>query len=373
MKIKITLYSVFVVVLGFALSVAISIQALDNVSGKEDVQEALETIVAKMCFAMIGMVAVLIIGILVIVNLSKETAAVAPKGKSLSCLTGIYLSMYHIDIKKDKIEVIKNDPNIAAPDETSARDALSQIASDITAAEYRIRLADFVDLGTLSDRIKGIRTLSFEFMSIHFGWCRARFIVENEIADDANQIIFTVESIEDEKKRTKELIDATEMDKLTGVRNKKSGKRDIEERLNGKRAGMLFVMDVDKLKNINDSFSYSVGDKVIVEVVNALSSTFREKDIIVRIEGGTFAVYIDGVKDEATGRLAADRFFTSINSIDVTELKGRAVTVSAGAVFYDGISQAAFDEMYEKAAQMLHQSKQMAGNYCSYYREMSEA
>lgn len=53
---------------------------------------------------------------------------------------------------------------------------------------------------------------------------------------------------------------------------------------------LLFFADVDRLKNINDTYGHGEGDRALVRTANALERTFRNSDILARLGGDEFAV-----------------------------------------------------------------------------------
>jgi two-component system cell cycle response regulator len=53
---------------------------------------------------------------------------------------------------------------------------------------------------------------------------------------------------------------------------------------------LLFFADVDRLKDINDSFGHREGDLALVRAADALEQTFRDSDIIARLGGDEFAI-----------------------------------------------------------------------------------
>ena len=62
----------------------------------------------------------------------------------------------------------------------------------------------------------------------------------------------------------------------------------VAERIN--HEVLLFFVDVDKLKYVNDTFGHVMGDRYLMEMAKILRTTFRESDIIARIGGDEFAV-----------------------------------------------------------------------------------
>jgi diguanylate cyclase (GGDEF)-like protein len=56
---------------------------------------------------------------------------------------------------------------------------------------------------------------------------------------------------------------------------------------------ILFI-DVDRFKQVNDSYGHHVGDKLLIAIVNAITSTLRKTDTLARLGGDEFAILLDG-------------------------------------------------------------------------------
>ena len=83
-------------------------------------------------------------------------------------------------------------------------------------------------------------------------------------------------------------------DELTGLYNRRGFMALAERQLKlSRRSGrglLLFFMDVDGMKAINDSFGHLEGDAALKRTAEALKKTFRDSDVIARIGGDEFAV-----------------------------------------------------------------------------------
>lgn len=81
-------------------------------------------------------------------------------------------------------------------------------------------------------------------------------------------------------------------DELTGLNNRRgfwalAGKQlQIGER--AKRPMVLFLIDVDRMKAINDTFGHAAGDEALVEVADGLRRAFRNSDVVARHGGDEF-------------------------------------------------------------------------------------
>ena len=92
-------------------------------------------------------------------------------------------------------------------------------------------------------------------------------------------------------------------DELTGLYNRRGFICLSEVQLKlARRSGcdmVLFFIDVDGLKQINDSFGHSEGDNALIRTAEVLRMTFRESDVLARIGGDEFGA----LAIEASGRL----------------------------------------------------------------------
>ncbi len=86
-------------------------------------------------------------------------------------------------------------------------------------------------------------------------------------------------------------------DKLTGFLNKASGSSRVRTACENSE-GILAILDLDNFKLVNDLFGHETGDRVIQVFSYVLRSKTDEKDVVVRIGGDEFMVFLRGVSDE---------------------------------------------------------------------------
>ncbi len=151
-------------------------------------------------------------------------------------------------------------------------------------------------------------------------------------------------------------------DIMTGILNRGSGERKVIDAMANEKTGMLCILDVDKFKDINDDYGHNVGDKVLRGIADILKLTFRDEDIIFRLGGDEYAVYVMNLSDEEDGKVVMDRVFKEISQMDIPELKGREIYVSAGAVFYKEGNKRSFEELYKLADSEVYESKKIRGS-----------
>jgi diguanylate cyclase (GGDEF)-like protein len=81
--------------------------------------------------------------------------------------------------------------------------------------------------------------------------------------------------------------------------------RDIASAREANQPLVVAFVDVDHLKDVNDSKGHAAGDRMLLEVANTLRAKLRSGDLIMRYGGDEFVCAISGVKaGEAKKRLA---------------------------------------------------------------------
>ena len=151
-------------------------------------------------------------------------------------------------------------------------------------------------------------------------------------------------------------------DIMTGILNRGSGERKVIDAMAKDKNGMLCIMDVDRFKDINDEYGHNVGDKVIRGIADVLKQTFKDEDIIFRLGGDEYAVYVRNMIDEEAFRAMMDSAFNEIAGMDIPELGEREVCVSAGAVFFSEDTKSSFEELYKLADRGVYECKKVNGS-----------
>ena len=92
-------------------------------------------------------------------------------------------------------------------------------------------------------------------------------------------------------------------DPLTGLPNRNLFRSRLagaiaEARRHGMLVGVLF-MDLNRFKQINDSYGHAAGDRMLVEIGDRLKRIFRAEDTVARLGGDEFAILLEGLHDRA--------------------------------------------------------------------------
>jgi diguanylate cyclase (GGDEF)-like protein/PAS domain S-box-containing protein len=191
-----------------------------------------------------------------------------------------------------------------------------------------------------------------------FVWCAVAATV---VCDQHGRVVKIVGKIEDIDQRKRAILDLTEQtrhDACTGLYNKPAASEMIAARLREARdtRSVLLVVDVDNFKSVNDILGHPVGDQAIKELSAELKRLFRLTDIIGRLGGDEFLVYMENVPSvglcEAKARAICQAFRRSYGgpeaTVEVSASVGIAVSPEHGTTYED---------LYCKADQALYQAK----------------
>lgn len=190
-----------------------------------------------------------------------------------------------------------------------------------------------------------------------------------DMLDKSSTIITCFTDITEGKKIEDSLRTLSEIDSLTQIANRRSGESKINLFLNDNVEGVFCLADIDKFKNINDSFGHHVGDLALVEIAAALRESFRENDVVMRIGGDEFGIFAKNVTDKATAEMVVDRLFNRISEISIPEMGTMKIHISLGVTFVRKGIITTFDEIYQKADSVMYSSKDHIGNCCTFYAD----
>ena len=169
---------------------------------------------------------------------------------------------------------------------------------------------------------------------------------------------------------TKKIRIQKDTDAMTGLRNKGALTREIDEFLEDESTdkGLLFIMDIDKFKSINDNYGHDIGDEVIIQFADYLLKRF-ESDLTGRFGGDEFIVFIKDTYDEDTAVEIANEIIKNLSEEVVLPDKDRKVSTSIGIAIYKG-AEKKYSEIFKKADIALYKAKvDTEKRYCIYRDE----
>lgn len=148
-------------------------------------------------------------------------------------------------------------------------------------------------------------------------------------------------------------------DELTGLYNRRGFMALAERQLKlVRRSGrglMVFVIDVDRLKQINDTLGHIEGDSVLKCAATALAQTFRDSDVVARLGGDEFAV----LAIEACGRTEETiraRLFEALKSLGAAQCRCE-ISLSLGLARFEPGADTSIGDLIAKADQAMYEDK----------------
>ncbi len=290
--------------------------------------------------------------------------------ENLITLSNSYLSMHVIDLEFDTFQEINcTDTRLKGSIGRSgdhANETLKKVAQSFCAERSVDAVLAFVDLKTLPERLWDEDYITIEFLSKEQHWMRGRFIVAERQKDRrAKSVIWSVRSIDTEKREQDRLQYLADTDNLTGILNRGSGEARISERIN-EMEGIFILLDVDHFKTINDKYGHRTGDKVLIAVANSLKNSFRENDIVMRLGGDEFVAFAGKVGTKEGADRIIRRLFDNISKIQISGAPYLQVNISVGVTYSNPDARPLFKDIYKRADAGTYESKKTLGNMVTY-------
>ena len=164
-------------------------------------------------------------------------------------------------------------------------------------------------------------------------------------------------------KTNKKLLKQANMDLLTGLYNKMATESKIKEYIKDypHAGGILFILDIDNFKNINDSRGHAEGDAVLKRVGHHLKETYGEHHVVGRIGGDEFIIFVKDILLEQEVAEQIKKMKECLQVLSQTEGSEQPCTFSAGACLYPNDAQE-FSNLYKAADRALYEAKKNGKN-----------
>lgn len=163
-------------------------------------------------------------------------------------------------------------------------------------------------------------------------------------------------------------------DELTGLKNKGALTRAINAYLTDGATdkGIMFLLDINHFKSINDTYGHDVGDSVIRQIGGFLGKRFVDDEIVGRFGGDEFIVFIkDTDLTDAAGEIARSVISGTAESVILPD-KDRKVSISIGIAVYHG-KEKNYSEIFKKADIALYKTKSdRTIPFCFYTQDIAE-
>ena len=197
-----------------------------------------------------------------------------------------------------------------------------------------------------------------------------------DLLDGAHYMITCFTDITSGKLLENRLQILSETDHLTGVANRKSGESQIKILLREGIGGTFCLFNINGFKSINDASGHQTGDDVLVAVANAVRASFRSDDIIMRVGGDEFAVFIRGVVEADLAKIKIARLFENVGRIEFESIPKGSISISLGAAVANANGAPAdeeYKEIYKLADTRMYECKGGTGSNMSIEGDNTES
>lgn len=181
--------------------------------------------------------------------------------------------------------------------------------------------------------------------------------------DEPGKIYAMYHDISDRKKAEDELKEQSLRDALTGLPNRRGfttlSEQALKLAMRMERDVLTIFIDVDHLKQINDTFGHLAGDRALIETARVLRDSCREADIVARLGGDEFVALMI-VDSDQTAELVCDRIKGRLDTYNSQGAPGYTLSLSLGAKRSkpDGITLA---DLLAQADTALYEQKRARG------------
>lgn len=151
------------------------------------------------------------------------------------------------------------------------------------------------------------------------------------------------------------------IDELTGLYNRRAlyvtGYNLYREATENHQSSCVIFLDMDGLKQINDTFGHQDGDKAILSLAGILGKSFRDDDLVVRYGGDEFVILMVDISEDTLFR-ALDRISGELAAFNSRNENPWVLSASWGYVFNEaGCRQRPFEEIIAESDEKLYEKK----------------
>jgi len=183
--------------------------------------------------------------------------------------------------------------------------------------------------------------------------------------------------VTDERRISEHIQHLATHDNLTGLPNRSKFNELLANNVRfarryQERAFALFFIDVDRFKQINDTYGHHMGDVLLKEIATRLQHPLRDTDIVARLGGDEFVIIINGVQEREVITTIARNVLGVFAEGIIIEGVQCDITISIGISVYgeDGLDE---DSLLQHADSAMYVAKDHGKNNFQFYQNTSSA
>ncbi|NLL81862.1 MAG: diguanylate cyclase, partial [Tissierellia bacterium] len=200
---------------------------------------------------------------------------------------------------------------------------------------------------------------------------KERFFEINTLAleiyhDKQPKMLKSIRDITEKKEAQEKLTILATFDSLSGLYNRaeftKLALREFSRAERDNQKLSLLMIDIDRFKNINDTFGHAAGDEVISLMGRIITSSFRKSDFAGRLGGDEFVVLLKNTSLKEAQMLAEKLRETVLSTKVIYENREISFTVSIGVATIFGNNNSNVEDVLKQADEALYKAKDKGRN-----------
>lgn len=244
-------------------------------------------------------------------------------------------AVLNVNLSKQKIlSVYIDGKSVTTKDDNRAysMENLSTIIKKTFVDDRKIVLQNLSPDLLISRFKNGERTFSFGFRAkiteddsdLEYRWYEAKIDLLYDVNKEDICLFGYFKNVDDIRKRELSLLELSKRDNLTGLLNRSCIESSISEFLknvqNKDKVSAFIMMDIDKFKSVNDTLGHLAGDKLLIRVSEILRRSFNSSDIVGRMGGDEFAVFVKNYPDKNSLIHKVEKFCSEISQLNVEKI-----------------------------------------------------
>jgi diguanylate cyclase (GGDEF)-like protein/PAS domain S-box-containing protein len=206
----------------------------------------------------------------------------------------------------------------------------------------------------------------------HYHWfsLRARPVVGSD--GEVIRCVGTLVDVTEQKKAEERLLHDAVHDNLTGLPSRELFMNRLEgmiaiARSEEKLRPTVFVIDIDRFKQVNDGLGISAGDTILLTIARRLHRLLKPRDALSRFSGDQFAMMILSEQEPARIAAIADAVKQAIRAPITFAKREIVLTASIGLLTWTDAQMSA-EDMVKDAELAMHQAKRFGGDRIEPFR-----
>jgi two-component system, cell cycle response regulator len=159
-----------------------------------------------------------------------------------------------------------------------------------------------------------------------------------------------------------ELLSLSLIDELTGLGNRRGflalAEHHVKRAFRTGKPFLVAFVDLDGMKQINDTFGHQEGNRALVDAANVLRDSFRQSDILARLGGDEFAILMPTCIADNTDRIIRNRFQQKLDLLNAQPDRRYKLSLSMGILTVAAEQPVSVEELLAQADALMYEEKQ---------------